>query len=58
MRELDRRSLGAAFGWVCLAVFAVICTLANLIGYDAWIGPHPPVNCLAVFPPLIFAALR
>jgi peptidoglycan/LPS O-acetylase OafA/YrhL len=39
-------------------VFGVICTLANLIGYDAWIGPNPPVNCLAVFPPLIFAALR
>lgn len=58
MRALDRRGQGAMFGWVCLAVLAVICVLASLIGFHELIGSTPLPNALAVFPLVVFASLR
>lgn len=58
MRELDRRGRGVLFGWACLGVLTVICVLASLIGFHELIGSSPLPNVLAVFPLVIFAALR
>jgi peptidoglycan/LPS O-acetylase OafA/YrhL len=58
MRACDRAGYGPRFGAACLAIFVGIVTLGTRLGYDAWIGAGAPVNCLVVFPPLIFASLR
>ena len=58
MRELDRRGHGVAFGWGCLGALTILCVLASLIGFHELIGTDPRTNTLAVFPLVIFAALR
>lgn len=58
MRELDRRGLGAVFGWACLGGLTVICFVASQVGYQQLIGTTPLPNALLVYPLVIFAALR
>jgi len=45
-------------GWACLAALAVVLVLANLIGYEAWIGSKPVVHSLVIFPLVLVAALK
>ena len=58
MVQVDRRGGGARLGWACLIALAVVLTLANLIGYEAWVGSGPLVHSLVIFPLLLVAALR
>ncbi len=57
LRAVERLGYRALFGWTCLALFALVVFLAQRFGYDAWIGASPAANCLALFPPLVFASL-
>jgi peptidoglycan/LPS O-acetylase OafA/YrhL len=58
MRELDKRGMGATFGWCCLGALTVICFVASQVGYQQLIGTTPLPNALLVYPLVIFAALR
>lgn len=58
MRQLDLLGAGQRFGWGCLVALALVLTLANLIGYDSWVGARPLVYSLVIFPLVLVAALR
>lgn len=57
MRKVEEAGHGKLLAYGCLAWFAIIVLLGQRLGYDAWIGADPAVNCVAVFPPLVFASL-
>jgi peptidoglycan/LPS O-acetylase OafA/YrhL len=58
MRKLDRRGSGTIFGWVCLALLTLVCVLIYLVGFHELLGNVTLGSTLAVFPLVIFAALR
>lgn len=55
--RLGRRA-GRRLGWSCLVALALVLTLANLIGYESWIGSRPLVYSLVIFPLVLVAALK
>jgi peptidoglycan/LPS O-acetylase OafA/YrhL len=57
MRQVEKLGHAALLGRVALGVFALEIVLAHRFGYEAWIGTSAAANCLAVFPPLVFASL-
>ena len=58
MREVDLRGWGTRLGWASLLALGGVLTLANLIGYEAWLGSNPLVYSLVLFPLVLVAALR
>jgi peptidoglycan/LPS O-acetylase OafA/YrhL len=58
MRQLDLLGVGTRFGWSCLVVLALLLSLANLIGYESWVGGGPLVHSLVIFPLVLVVALR
>jgi peptidoglycan/LPS O-acetylase OafA/YrhL len=56
--RFDRAGRGHAFGASALAAFVTIVGIANLVGYDSWIGSDPLPYGLVLFPLLTVASLK